>query len=500
MSRSHPEFGVTSVCCAVRVVCAASIASCLLTSAQAEVPLATYDKTFVTHHVSVIGGKRIRYTATVESTALIDDRGKAAVNFVSTDYVADGRPAPGRPVIFAFAGGPSGPSVAYHMRLLGPRQYIDAAAEDHSGKSPLRDNPDCLLDIADLVFVDPAETGFSRILPEGQRAYFYSVGGDASSIIQFMDKWLHEHHREEAPRYVMGGSYGSVRALRIAWDLKGTHPLDGVFMTADSLMLQEMVGVIGTVLPLPTMASTAVYYGKADRGGRSDAQIVDETYRFAINEYLPALARVQDLTEQSRSAMAQRLQAMVGIPAADILEHNLSVSLDDFRERLLRSAGRVLADPYDARRYINANAPRTDSDDGGLQSAFKQYLKDELHVSYDLSQYAMSAPGSEKNWDYKGPEGATREDGGNNWPFMLQAVLESNPHMFVYSANGLYDTKGVVGQVRWLMSRTQLPRERILVREYPGGHAVYADAPVAKLILQDLRGILTRSRAGATAR
>jgi carboxypeptidase C (cathepsin A) len=460
-------------------------------AAPATVSAYPYAETFVTHHVAVLNGKRVRYTATVKPTILSDEHGTPTASFVSIDYVVDGKPARNRPVLFAFAGGPSGPSVAYHLRLLGPRQFLNPG---HSAGA-LRDNPDCLLDAADLVFVDPAETGFSRILPGGQRSYFYSVGGDAQSIEQFMEKWLDEHGRQGAPRYVMGGSYGSVRATRIAWDLRHTHPVDGVFMTADSLMLQEMVGVIGIALPLPTMANIAVYYGKVPRAGRTDREIVDAAYDFAIDEYLPALSRVQDLSDSSREAMAEKLQKIIGIPAAELLDHDLDITLEDFKHLLLKGQQRLLSDPYDARNSTLVGSPPADTSDEPLNAAFRDYMRNELHVTYDMNQYAMLAPDSSKTWDYKGPDGARREDGGNRWPDMLKEVLESNPKMLVYSANGLYDQMGVVGQVCWLMSRTKLPRDRITVREYPGGHAVYADPPVATLVLHDLRSLLSRAAA-----
>src|SRR6202012_2877989 len=142
-------------------------------------------------------------------------------------------------------GGPSGPSSAYHMRLLGPRLIVDPPKGHESEPAHLRDNPDALLDVADIVFVDPAETGFSRILPGGDRAWFYSVGGDAESIVMFMDAWLKAHGREGAPRYVMGGSYGSVRDVRVAYEAMKTRPVDGIIMTANSTMIKDVGAVEG---------------------------------------------------------------------------------------------------------------------------------------------------------------------------------------------------------------------------------------------------------------
>jgi carboxypeptidase C (cathepsin A) len=449
--------------------------------AGAEAP---YNRTFVTRHTGTFGGHQISYTATVKSTVLTDQAGAPAVNFVSTDYVRDAVAEPSkRPVIFLFSGGPSNASVAYHMRFMGPKQVIDPPPGAASQTAVLRDNPDALLDLVDLVFIDTAETGFSRVLPAGKRSYFYSVNGDTASIAQFMDLWLKEHGREKSPRYVMGGSYGSVRAIRIAWDSLKTRPIDGVIMTANSLMLQEMVGVVGDVLPLPTMATTAIYHGKADRRGRTDRQIVDETYSFAINEYLPALSRVQDLTPEQREAMAEKLHQITGLAAADILAKDLVITREDFQKGLLKAEHLRLNDPYDGRNTVPADpASAKPSSKDSAYEMLQVYLTRDLGVTYPVNDYRASAPET-RNWDYSGPNGASR----NDWPGMTKAYLESNPKAFVYSANGLYDMQGVMGQARWLLSRTKLPRDRFYLREYPGGHALYSDPPTTSVLLKELR-------------
>ena len=462
--------------------------------AQPASPETPYTRTFVTHHTGVFGGKTINYIATVSSTVLTDEAGRPAANFVSTAYVRNGVADPTkRPVIFLFSGGPSTASVAYHMRFMGPKQIIDPAPGT-GGKPVLRDNPDGLLDLVDLVFVDTAETGFSRILPEGKRSYFYSVNGDTASIAQFMETWLKAHGREASPRYVMGGSYGSVRAIRIAWDSLKTRPVDGAIMTANSLMLQEMVGVIGDVLPLPSYASVAVFHGKADRRGRTDQQIVDETYRFAIDEYLPALARVQDLTPEQRADMAEKLHRITGLPAANILAKDLVITRDDFENGLLQGQGKRLSNMYDGRDTAPADpsAPVVKEPDTAYEG-LQAYMAHDLGVAYPMSDYRPSAPDTE-NWDFRGPNGAPR----NDWPGMMKDYLDANPKGFVYSANGLYDMRGVIGQALWLQSRTRLPRDRVFVRGYPGGHALYADPPTASILLKELRKIFeARAIAGS---
>jgi carboxypeptidase C (cathepsin A) len=450
-------------------------------AAQAQPAAAPYVQAFVTHHTGTFGGQKVSYTATVGSLVLPDAAGQPAVNFVTTAYVRDGVADPGkRPVIFLFAGGPSGASVAYHMRFMGPRQLIDANVAPK-----LRDNSEALLDIVDLVFVDPPEAGFSRVLPGGKRADFYSVNGDTAAIRQFMEKWLADHGRANAPRYVMGGSYGSVRALRIGWDSLKSRPVDGVIVTANCMMLQEQVGVIGDMMPLAAFAATAVYHGKARRRGRTDDQIVEEAYKFQIDEYLPALARVNDLTPAERAAMAEKLHAITGLPTADILAKDLVISRADFQNGLLKAQGKKLSDNYDGRAVAPAGATPPKAGDVNLDT-LKTYLSTELGVTYPMADYRPTAPDT-GGWDYHGPDAAPR----NDWPSMAKDYLEKNPRGFIYSANGLYDLQCTTGQAHWLVSRTNLIRDRFYLRQYPGGHGLYQDPSTASILLKELRKILT---------
>jgi carboxypeptidase C (cathepsin A) len=456
-----------------------------------------YNQTFVTKHTGVFGGERISYTATVAPTILADSAGVPAVNFVSTSYVRDGvRDPKNRPVIFAFAGGPSNASTAYHMRILGPRRIMDPPPEREADGPQIVDNPEGLLDIADVVLVDPAGTGFSRILPAGQRGYFYSINGDVASIEQFITEWLKTHGRESSPRYIMGGSYGSVRVIRIGWDFqRAGRPVDGIIMTANSSMLQEMNGPLADATNLPTFTMVALYHGKVDRAGRTDAEIADDAYRFAMREYLGALASVQDLTPAERGSWATKLQARTGISADYFLANDLAISRQRFMAELLKDKGLVLTNNYDGR--VTGRAPTTNATPAAPQNArpdpFHTYMQDELKVTYPMTEYAAAAPNT-NTWNYDGPPQARRPDGGNDWPRMLRELMDKDPNVRVYSANGYQDLQSTMGQALYIFSRTKLPRDRIVVRNNVGGHALYTDPPSASVILQDLRKMLAARR------
>lgn len=458
---------------------------------QAAVP---YTQTFVTKHSGVFGGQKVAYTATVAPTILTDSTGAPVVNFVSTSYVRDDvRDAKNRPVIFGLAGGPSNASNAYHTRFLGPRRIMDPAP-GHEAEGPrVVDNPSGILDVADVVLVDPAETGFSRILPAGKQSYFYSVNGDVASIEQFIDKWLKDHGRESSPRYVMGGSYGSVRSIRIAWELeRAGRPLDGIIMTGNSAMLQEMIGPLAIAADLPTYTMTALYHGKVDRAGRTNAAIADDAYKFAMHEYLGILSTVQDLSPAERTDWAKKLQARTGISADYFLAHDLAIPRQQFMKELLKDKGLVLSNNNDGRVATPADKPASTEPDPSVE-LFRTYMRDELNVTYPMSEYAMAAPNT-RGWNYDGPPEARRGDGGNDWPKMLREVMEKNQSFRTYSANGYYDLTSAMGQALYYFSRTKLPHDRVVVHNNAGGHGLYTDPETAAAIAQDVRRMLAARR------
>jgi len=443
-----------------------------------------FDRRFTSEHEGVFNGQRLIYEAVVEPTVLTDDAGRPTARLVTTSYLRSRvQDARRRPVIFGFAGGPSNASSAYHMHMLGPRR-ITRPEDGDSGDPRLTDNPHALLDVADVVLVDPVETGFSRVLPGGDRSRFYNITGDTRSIEQLIAAWLKAHGRDASPRYVMGGSYGSVRALRIGWDLRHTAPLDGVIMTANSTMIREMTGVIGQAASLPTQVMTALYHGRIDRAGRTDGEVADEAYAFAMGVYLPALARVQDLSLAERRRIAGELQARTSIGAEVYLANDLELSDDAFATLLLKDRGLVLDDPLDGRRTAPVGQPTAPQD--GERRLFETYMREDLGVTYPMSAYRGAAPDT-GGWTFEGPNGEAR----NDWGRLMREQMEANPKMRMLSANGYYDRTSLFAQARQVFSRTRLPRERIVVREYPGGHALYQTPETATRLAQDIRRMLT---------
>jgi carboxypeptidase C (cathepsin A) len=494
------------VCGVIAVVLVAAPGALAAQSDSTPVP---YGKTFTARHTVTCGGTRLPLVATMKSTIVVDSAGAPAVSFVSFAYVRDDvRDRSDRPVIFGFGGGPTGAAMGYHMYLIGPKVIRDPAHEPGATfNETLLDNAHCIFDVADAVMIDPAESGFSRILPGGKKSYYFSVAGDLASIGQFIRTWMKENGREASPLYILGGSYGSVRTVRLAWDLRNTaKPVDGIIMTANSTMIQELAGALGVATSLPTMTMTALHHGKIDRRGRSDSAIMAEAYKWSMTEYLGALHTFNDMTAAERASWAEELAGRTGISAAHFLANNLAISGQLFSRELLKAEGRVLNNPNDARATAPAPPPpvpgqapsaRGPAPAGGGASrpatsrAFASYMKDYLGVTYPMSEYWESTPGTD--WDYSGPPEARTAIGRNDWAKMLRETMEVNPRLRVYSVNGYQDMLTTAGQARLLFSRNRLPRDRITIREYPGGHPLQRYLPTAALIARDIRQFLMAS-------
>src|ERR1700712_2390146 len=307
------------------------IISLAVASASWSAPLVAASTEFSTQHVTKLAGGPVRYQANVEQFVVDDAAGKPAARLVTTSYVRkDVGDLAHRPVVFLFNGGPSASAIGLHVQF-GPLEECPAQDRVKGAAICFQDNPESLIDVADLVMFDPVETGYSRMLPGAAPDYFYSAEGDADALAQLVEQWLTAHHREHSPRYLLGESYGSIRQV-LAADLlrkRGT-PISGEIIFGDSIFLMETSrrthNIVSTAASLPLLAMTAAFHGKADKHGKSDAAFLDEVYAFAMQDYLPALAKGYDLGEHERHTMAEKLQGYTGIASSYFLDNGLAIS------------------------------------------------------------------------------------------------------------------------------------------------------------------------------
>jgi carboxypeptidase C (cathepsin A) len=455
---------------------------------------------FVTRHRATFGGQAVDYTATVGETVL---GGAQPVRFVTTAYVKTGADPKTRPVLFAFNGGPSSSSSTLHMVAIGPKRI--AIAEDPKAPAPpagYTDNPLCPLDACDIVLIDPAETGFSRILPGGKQDYFYSVNGDAQSVSDFVVAWSKGNGREASPKYVLGESYGTMRAAVMSGQLSRVMPLDGVFLFGQAVNMietsQRAKNALAYATNITALAAIAAYHGRSASRLKDPAAIVEAAYAWGMGEYLQALLKGHDLPAAQRKAVAEKLQAITGIAAPWYLDHDLAITKIAYGRELLKDQGLILG-TYDA-RYVGP-APRPgerpsdpmDKVRAPIEPMVQKYLASELGVTWPVSDYRAVAPHANE-WTWSGTLGPGGPFLDYDYPARISEAFRANPKFRLMIGTGYYDLTTTIGPARYLVTQSDWPRERVIQRQYVGGHMAYTVAASHRAFTDDIRAFVSGRR------
>ncbi|MES2058062.1 MAG: peptidase S10 [Pseudomonadota bacterium] len=453
----------------------------------------------VTRHRGTFHDRTIGYTATVEGLVVTSGPQRSSARIVSFAYTRDGADPRARPVMFLFNGGPIVSSPYVHIGGLGPRRVAfpdDVTADPSTFR--LVDNAYSPLDAVDLVFVDPASTGFSRVAAGTKPSDYYSIPADAAQFAAFIRTWLHAHGRERAPVYLFGESYGTNRAATIAGQLaEGPDPLPlaGVFIYGQALNIIEYAqrpgNIVSYVASLPTVAAIGWYQHRVEHRGRTFDQFLAEARSFAKGDYLAALYRGDDLSAAERQRIATRLQAFSGISADWYLANGLRITKERYRAELLKDRGLLLG-----RSDARYTAPITDkgaapdpSDvlSDAIQRIFPAYLKTELGVDW-TDPYIPAAPvHSLEEWGW----GFGTSPFGD-WPYQLgiTRMMALNPRFRLVVGNGIYDTQTTMGAAEYLVTQSGWDRARVTLRYYDGGHMGYSVGATAKAIGDDIRTLV----------
>ncbi|MGQ0588741.1 MAG: S10 family peptidase [Sphingosinicella sp.] len=451
----------------------------------------------VTRHTGTFGGQRISYTATARETFLRAEDGTARAAIFSVSYVREPRD-PNRPVTFLFNGGPGSGSVWLHMGAFGPRRVAipSDGTDDGAPPYPIVDNPDSLLDVTDLVFIDPVGTGFSHALGETNPRDFWGVTQDAQSIAQFIRLWLNENGRWNSPKYLGGESYGTTRSAAVLNQLEGAYndvALNGVILISTVLDFGAGADTPGNemthVLNLPSMAATALYHGKAT--APSVEAFVEEARRFAIGPYAHALLQGQALGAEERANVRRELARFTGLSEQYLEQADLRVTPSRFYKELLRDRGLTIGrldSRYTGRDYDNAgeepdNDPSFFGIDAGYTAAVNQHLRDTLGFRTDRSYVTI---GSVQPWDWRLGQGRDSDAYLNVAPYIGRALRE-NSGLRIFVGQGYYDFATPFFAAEYSLSRTGIPQDRIHYRYYGSGHMMYVRDDDRVALSRDVR-------------
>jgi carboxypeptidase C (cathepsin A) len=451
----------------------------------------------ITHHAGTFNGKRVKYDAFVEPIVVTNAAGRPAARLVTISYVVSGESDNAqRPVLFVFNGGPITDSSILHMGAFGPKRVAipdDLAADP--AKFRTVDNPYIVLDVADIVFFDPAGTGYSRVLPGINPESYFSVTADAQQFVQLVVEWCRKHQRLGSPKYLFGESYGTMRAAAAANQLQRRSPpvrLDGVVLMGQALNIVEFsqrpANVTSYVASLPTLAAIAWSHRKARTRGQTFEQFIADVQRFSRTEYLTALYQGSSLDEPTARRIAARLEEYTGIPASWYRSHALRITKERYRRELF-SAQKEILGMTDA-RYVGPNAASGSYDpaevvERAYQGAFPGYLHGDLGVG-DVGEYISRSPvRGFDGWMWNGTGTSPFAD----WPYMslLSEVFARNSRFRVMIANGWQDTQTSVGAAELALDQSGWPRDRTSLHFYQGGHMAYSIEASLREVTGDVR-------------
>ncbi len=469
----------------------------------------------VTQHTGVFGGKKVAYTATLEETFFLNDHSERTASLVSISYVRTDIPkGSNRPVIFVFNGGPGSASLWMHMGLLGPYRvlYQDTISEEevHPRTVPpflYDDNPDCVLDAADIVLFDPPGTGFSRVLGENNEKLFYGVQQDAKVTCEFIEDWVDRNGRWNSPKFLMGESYGTIRAAVVAHMLVGgpntTGRMDGITLNGVILLGQAMnmfagrSGDTNFLNNLPSLAATAWYHGKVNRDNRSLEQHVDDARAFAANDYIRALYAGSALSSEEKIRIAEKLASLTGLSQNFILEKNLRVDARSFAKELLKAEGEQLG-LYDGRFTLPLNPGGRDpvADDPAMAQyvplfvvTLNEYLRKELRVEVGLPYNVIEFAKVNARWDYGFGPGTPASN--RNYAEDLAIAMRRNPNLRVLVGTGYFDLVTTIGSAEHMISHIEIDRSRVSHKLYQSGHMPYIGVSSRQNLTKDLRQFIS---------
>ncbi len=467
------------------------------------------DEVVESEHVSRIAGSEIAYKATAGRIVLKDeeDKAKATIFFIAyTRHAVEDLSR--RPVIFSFNGGPGSSSVWLHLGLFGPRRVLSGDA----GKlvpPPYRlvDNEYSLLDLADIVFIDPVSTGYSRPAPGEEAKQFHGLEQDIESVGEFIRLYVTRYKRWGSPKFLAGESYGTTRAAGLAGHLQSKHGmyLNGLLLISSVLNFQTLEFEHGNDLPytlfLPTYAATAWYHNRLASDLQSDLQkTIREAAEFAVGEYARALFLGSALSPDAYADAVRTLARYTGLSESYVDATNLRIEIFRFCKELLREDRRTVGRldsrfvgiDRDAAGEHSESDPSYTAIQGAYSSAMNAYVREELGFENDLPYAVLT--GLYETWDY-----SKHQNKYVDVAETLRTAMTQNPFLRVFIANGYYDLATPFFATEYTVNHLQLDtglRANLRMAYYAAGHMMYVHAESLAKLREDMAAFVIETVTG----
>ena len=449
-------------------------------------PAPIEDRVVTTKHKAVIGGASIAYTASAGTLVLRDEEGKAKASMFFVAYTRDGvQDLSKRPITFTYNGGPGSSSVWLHMGAFGPRRVVlDDEGRDPGPPYRLTDNGESILDLTDLVFIDPVITGYSRPAPGEEAKQFHGLREDVESVGQFVHLYTARNGRWSSPKFLSGESYGTTRSAALVHHLQERYGMyfNGVVLISSILNFGTARFQAGNDLPyplfLPTYTATAWYHKRLPADLQGDLQkALREAETFALGDYTLALAQGNDLSPERRREIAQKVARLTGLSPEYVDRVNLRPVIHAFTKELMRSerktVGRLDSRFQGIDRTAGGEEPEFDPSMAAILGPFSgvlnAYVSDELEFASDLPYEILTD--RVRPWSFR--------DFENNYVNVaedLREAMSRNPALKVFVGNGYYDLATPYFATEYTFDHLAFDpgyTERVTMTYYECGHMMY---------------------------
>ena len=457
-----------------------------------------------TKHSVNAGGKTLNYTVKTGFMPIMNQQtGETEAKIFYMAYTLDNPPAK-RPLMFSFNGGPGSASVWLHMGALGPKRV--KMLDDGLMPPPpyeMEDNASTWLAETDLVFIDPVGTGYSRATKPEYASKFFGINGDIESIGEFIRMYLGRENRWMSPTFLVGESYGTLRAAGLSnYLFDHGVGLNGILLVSTVLNFQTIrfadTNDMPLALILPSYATTAWYHKRLARDLQSKPvkDVAMEAENFVINEYMPAMMKLERMSAQEKQTLAEKFSRLTGLSREFIERNNFRVELDEFNKELLRDQRRTTGRLDSRFTGIDSDAAgesaQTDPSMNAIRppytAVFNDYVRKDLNFKNDMEYYILG--GGIGRWNYN------VENGYGDTSMRLKQAMQKNPYMKVMVANGYYDMATPFFATEYTISAMNLEpvlRKNISFTYYESGHMMYIEKNSLKKLHDDAAAFISSS-------
>lgn len=462
------------------------------------------DTTIVKNLSGTFNGKKINYKATTGMQPVYDQAGKPIATLHYTYYQStDHKDMTNRPLMISFNGGPGSASVWMHVAYTGP--VLLQVDDEGFPIQPygIKENPFSVLDVTDILYVNPVNTGFSRMLPmdgEGvKKEQFFGINADIKYLASWIQTFVSRNNRWLSPKYLIGESYGGTRVSGLAHQLQSAHwmYLNGVVLVSPAdYKYFESDAPISEALHLPYFTATAWYHKKLNPSLQNLplVEVLKRSENYTLNHYMSAVTRVGSLNSEERKAVADSVTFYTGIDNNEILQGNLIISKNYFWKSLLRNDKGLTLGRLDS-RYLGLDKQDIGSSPDynvelthwlhAFTPAINHYMREVLGFKTEL-QYNMF--GDVHPWDRT----------NNNTRDQLRQAMAQNPFLNVLFQVGYFDggtTYFNAKYTAWQMDPSGRLSDRIHFKAYESGHMMYLRKEDLKASNQHLRDFILSTKA-----